>query len=144
MVKAMCLTVWVFMTLTTSACVTRLTFQELKPNIAPDTPENGRVFFYRPSRFFGWNAQPDVVLNDVKVGVANLRGYFYVDRPPGKYQVVTRTEVDRKLSFILEKGQTRFVRLSAGFGYLVAHIYAELVDADVGLAEIQECRFITD
>lgn len=82
-----------------------------------------------------------MLLNGEKVGEAISWGFFYVDRPPGNYEVVTSTEVKRKLTFVLEKGQTRFVRFSTSFGFFVGHVYGELVDENVGLSEIQESRY---
>lgn len=126
--------------LTLSSCAAGLKFTQLNPNIAPRDAEVGRIFFYRPSSF-GAALRPDVLLNGEKVGEAISWGFFYVDRPPGNYEVVTSTEVKRKVSFVLEKGQTRFVRFSPSFGFFVGHVYGELVDQDVGLSEIQGCKY---
>jgi len=76
------------------------------------------------------------------VGKAVPNGFFYVDRSPGNYQMVTSTEVERKLSLTLDKGQTRFVRLNISVGFFVGHVYPELVDNEVGQKEIQNCRYI--
>jgi hypothetical protein len=65
-----------------------------------------------------------------------------VDRPAGSYECVTSTEVERKLSFIIEPGQTRYVRFSVSFGFFVGHVYGELVDDSDGLEEIKECKYI--
>ena len=99
-----------------------------------------RIFFYRPSSL-GAALRPDVLLNGEKVGEAISWGFFYVDRPPGTYEVVTSPEVTRKVSFVLEKGQTRFVRFSINIGFFVGHVYGELIDQDMGLPEIQECKY---
>jgi hypothetical protein len=71
-------------------------------------------------------------------------GFFYVDRPAGSYEVVTSTEVERKLSFTLDKGQTRYVRLEVSMGFFVGHVYPELVEPDVGAKEIQETSYTGD
>jgi len=47
----------------------------------------------------------EVRLNGEKVGKAVPNGFFYVDRPAGNYQVVTETEVEKKLTFTLDAGQ---------------------------------------
>jgi hypothetical protein len=130
----------VLLTLTLGSCAAGLKFTQLQPSIASQNPELGRIFFYRPSSF-GAALRPDVLLNGEVVGEAISWGFFYVDRPPGEYQVVTSTEVTRKLSFILEKGQTRFVRFSTSFGFFVGHVYGELVDQETGLSEIQRCKY---
>jgi len=126
--------------LTFTSCAAGVKFTQLNPNIAPKGVEVGRIFFYRPSSF-GAALRPNVLLNGEKVGEAISWGFFYVDRPPGDYEVVTSTEVTRKVSLVLEKGQTRFVRFSTSFGFFVGHVYGELVDQDVGLSEIRECKY---
>jgi hypothetical protein len=124
-----------------TACAKGAKFSEVNPNLASENPDWGRIFFYRPSSF-GAALQPDVMLNGEKVGQAISWGFFYVDRPAGNYECVTSTEVKRKVSFILEPGQTRYVRFSVSFGFFVGHVYGELVEDSVGLKEIKECKYI--
>lgn len=124
-----------------ASCATGQKFTQLNPTITPANPEYGRIFFYRPSSF-GAAIRPDVKLNDERVGEAISWGFFFVDRPAGNYQVVTSTEVDRKVSFVLEKAQTRFVRFAVSFGFFVGHVYGELVDPDTAWAEIVDCNYI--
>jgi len=123
-----------------SSCASGMKFTEANPSINPPNPEMGRIFFYRPSSF-GAALRPDVMLNGEKVGEAISHGFFYVDRPPGEYQAVTSTEVSRKVSFVLDKGQTRFIRFRVSFGFVVGHVYGELVEQNIGMQEIQECKY---
>ena len=129
----------VFIGAFSSACATGPGFTEVNPSMVSDQPENGRIFFYRITGA-GAAVQPDVLLNGERVGVAQPMGFFYVDRPPGAYKVSTTTEVERTLSFMLEKGQTRFIRLSINMGFFAGHVYGELVDESVGHSEIKECN----
>ncbi len=115
-------------------------FIEYQTEMAFSNPELGRIFFYRTSAL-GAALRPDVLLNGEKVGEAIARGFFYVDRPPGEYVVVTSTEVTRKVSFILEKGQTRYIKFSVSMGFFVGHVYGKLVDESVGLSEIKDCSY---
>jgi len=69
------------------------------------------------------------------------QGFFYVDRDPGQYTAVTATEVTRKASFVLEKGQTRYIKFGVSMGFFVGHVYPELVDEQVGQSEIVECKY---
>jgi len=126
--------------LTVASCASGLKFTQVNPNIAPQNTEAGRIFFHRPSSL-GAALRPDVILNGDKVGEAISWGFFYVDRPPGDYEVLTSTEVKRKVTLVLEKGQTRFVRFSTSFGFILGHVYGELVDQDEGLSEIQQCNY---
>jgi hypothetical protein len=74
------------------------------------------------------------------VGSSIPNGFFYVDSSPGANEIMTSTEVDRKLSLTLDKGQTRFVRLNISIGFFVGHVYPELADQATGEKEIQDCR----
>jgi hypothetical protein len=123
-----------------SACASGIKYTEYQSKMLPQKVDTGRIFFYRPSAF-GAALRPTVLLNDEKVGEAISHGFFFVDRPAGSYQVETSTEVKRKLSFVLDKGQSRYVRFSTSFGFFVGHVYGELVDPEVGKKEIQECNY---
>lgn len=124
-----------------TACASGPKFTEVNPALVSESPSMGRIFFYRPSSF-GAALQPDVMLNNEKIGKAVSWGFFYADRPAGSYECVTSTEVERKVSFILEPGQTRYVRFSVSFGFFVGHVYGELVEDSVGLKEIKDCKYI--
>lgn len=140
MKKSVSFVILVFVISLLSSCATGMKFTKVQPKLVPDNPELGRIFFYRPSAF-GAALQPDVMLNNKKVGEALAEGFFYVDRPSGKYEVVTSTEVERKVSFTLEKGQTRFIRFSTSMGFFVGHVYGELADESVALSEIKDCKY---
>ncbi len=129
--------------LLTVSCASGVKFSELKPELAPADSEKGRIFFYRPSGV-GFALRPEVHLNEEVVGQAVAKGFFFVDRPPGDYEVVISTEVERKTTFVLEKGQTRFIRLAIRLGFFVGHIFGELVDEPTGLAEIQNCKYLEE
>jgi hypothetical protein len=123
-----------------TGCASGMKYTEFQPQMPGLGQDTGRIMFYRPSAL-GAALRPDVMLNNEKVGEAIAHGFFYVDRSPGEYRVVTTTEVERKLSFILERGQTRYVRFSTSFGFFAGHVYGELVDPDVGMKEIQGCKY---
>ena len=123
-----------------AGCASGMQYTEFQPKMPSLSPDAGRIFFYRPSAL-GAALRPDVMLNNEKVGEAIAHGFFYVDRKPGEYQVVTTTEVERKLSFVLEKAQTRYVRLAVSIGFFAGHVYGELVEPEVALKEIQDCKY---
>ena len=129
-----------FLSTSLIGCASGMAYSEFQPRMPSPSPDIGRIYFYRPSAL-GAALRPDVMLNNEKVGEAIAHGFFYVDRQPGEYQVVTSTEVKRKVSFVLDKGQIRYVRFSTGFGFFVGHVYGELVDPDVGMKEIQGCKY---
>jgi len=117
-------------------------YSELIPAAAVSTlpPDTGRFYIYRTTAL-GAAVQPEVKLNGDVVGKAVPNGFFYVDEKPGTYEILTSTEVDRKLSLLLESGQTRYVRLNISLGFFVGHVYPELIDSDIAEKEIQDCRY---
>lgn len=123
-----------------AGCATGPSFSQLKASIRPLAQDNGRIYFYRISGL-GAAIQPSVNLNGQDVGTAAPGGFFYVDRPPGDYRVVTTTEVERTLSLTLDKGQTRYVRFDVSFGFFVGHVYPVLVEGAVGESEIADCHY---
>jgi hypothetical protein len=123
-----------------AACASGPKFTELKPDMYARNPDMGRIFFYRTSAL-GAALSPDVMLNGEKVGEAKAQGFFFVDRPAGEYVAVTSTEVERKVSFTLDKGQTRFIRFNVSIGFFVGHVYGELVDEAEGKQQIIDCKY---
>jgi len=82
-----------------------------------------------------------VMLNGERVGEARAQGFFFVDRPAGEYVAVTSTEVERKVSFTLDKGQTRFIRFKVTMGFFAGHVYGEIVDEAEAKGEIVNCMY---
>jgi hypothetical protein len=115
-------------------------FSEMTAAMSTAGPDMGRIYFYRTT-VLGAAVQPGVRLNGEVVGKAVPNGFFYVDCPPGNYQVATETEVERRLTFTLEAGQVRYVRLNISMGFWVGHVYGELVDETKGQAEIADLRY---
>jgi Protein of unknown function (DUF2846) len=101
----------------------------------------GRIYFYRPSAF-GAAVQPDIKLNGEKVGTAKPHGFYFVDRDPGSCEVTAATETEKKLTFMLEPSQVRYVRLKIQMGVLVGRIVPELVDQEEALGEMKELSYI--
>ena len=115
-------------------------FSEFAPTISNLTPDTGRIYIYR-TVVLGAAVQPDIKINGEVIGSAIPKGFVYVDRKPGNYEIMTSTEVNRKLSLTLDKGQTRFVRLNISMGFFVGHVYPELVENEEGQKEIEDCRY---
>lgn len=115
-------------------------YTELMPSVSSVPPDSGRIYIYRTS-ILGAAIQPEVKINGEVVGRAVPNGFFYIDKKPGTYEILTSTEVDRKLSLLLDAGQNRFVRLNISMGFFVGHVYPELVEPEIGQKEIEDCRF---
>jgi hypothetical protein len=115
-------------------------FTEMSSDMGAPPAGLGRIYFYRTS-VFGAAVQPAVKLNGEAVGAAVPQGFFYADRPPGDYTVTTATEVEKALTFTLEAGQVRYVRLAISMGVFVGRVYGELVDELVPVKEMESTRY---
>ena len=116
-------------------------YSEMMDSIPPLNSEKGRIYFYRVS-VIGAAVQPDVLLNGLVVGQAVPNGFFYVDTHAGNCEIVTQTEVERKLSFNLGMGEIRYVRLNVSIGVLTGRVFPELVDQEVGESEMANLHYI--
>jgi len=114
---------------------------EVRSSMPQLKPDQGRVYFYRNSSMLGAAMQPNIMLNGRTVGESKPGGFFYVDDAAGAKEISTSTEVERKLTFTLEPGQTRYVRTAVGMGVMVGRIYPELVDSATGEKEVQETSY---
>ena len=86
--------------------------------------------------------QPAVLVNGVKVGDALPVGYFYVDEPPGIYDIST-TQGKEIIHVIVRAGQARYVRLDVSLeGLAGGNVTPELVVPDLALTEITDCHYI--
>ncbi len=125
-----------------SACATGPKFTETQSAIPTLKADQGRVYFYRVSSMIGAAIQPTIQLNGAAVGDSKPGGFFFVDQTAGSKAVSTSTEVEKKLTFTLDAGQTRYVRTSIGFGIVAGRVYPELVDDATGQKEIAETSYI--
>lgn len=115
---------------------------ELADKIPEIVSGEGRIYFYRDSSILGAAIQPDIRLNGEAVGSSTPGGFFFVDRPSGKYVVSTTTEVENKIEFSLEDGQTRYIKTYISFGLLVGRVYPELVERDQALSVMGDLHYI--
>ena len=117
------------------------TYREYSANIPAIPSDSGRIYLYRMT-MFGGAIQPEIRINGDVVGKAVPKGFFFVDRPAGNYEISLSTEAKRSLTFNLEAGQEKYVRLEAKMGAFVAHIKPVLVDNFDGKSEITKTKYI--
>jgi hypothetical protein len=126
-----------------AGCATGPEFKSYSPNIPPIPQNEGRIWFYRPSKMAGAAVQPGVMLNGEKVGKAQPGSFFYVDRSPGEYEVKCTTEWSDKCKLTLAPRDTKYVRLGLMIGLFVGHIIPKEVCETDALKELANCRLIT-
>lgn len=123
-----------------AGCASGPKYAEVADSFTSLDPAQGRIYIYRTTAL-GAAVQPQVLLDGNVVGKAVPKGFFFVDVEPGAHKILTSTEVDRTLSLVVDEGQTRYVRLNIGIGFFVGHVYPELVEPDVGAAEIRDLSY---
>ncbi|MGE0349504.1 DUF2846 domain-containing protein [Hydrogenophaga sp.] len=108
----------------------------------PPLKENGcRVFFYRSGSIVGAALQPEIRLDLQVVGRSQPGGFFYVDTVPGRHLASSQTEVEARLEFDIEAGQTLYVESSIGFGLLVGRVQLNLKPEGTALADLSSLRY---
>lgn len=103
--------------------------------------DKGRVYFYRVDSMLGKALQPEVKLDGSVVGKSQPGGYFYTDAVPGNHEAETSTEASNKVSFVLDKGEVKYVRTKVSFGVVVGRVIPELVSSDEAMKELQDLSF---
>jgi hypothetical protein len=115
---------------------------EVKSSIPAVKAGQGRIYFYRADSMVGAAIQPAIKLNGQEVGQSKPGGFFFVDEKPGPKEVMTSTEVEKKLTFTLNPGDVRYVKTTIGFGAIAGRVYPELVDKAVAEKEIADTAYI--
>ncbi|WP_199027109.1 DUF2846 domain-containing protein [Ralstonia sp. ASV6] len=124
-----------------AGCASGVKYSEMASTIPTLKQDQGRVYFFRSSSLMGAGIQPDIKLNDAVVGQSRPGGFFYVDRPAGKYLVSTASETEKTLSFALDAGETKYVRTSAALGLIVYRIVPELETPEKAQSELPSLSF---
>ncbi len=99
-------------------------------------PGEGRIFFYTPGVRFGGDVQPELRLDGAVVGFAVPSGFFYVDRPAGRYEATGKAAADGRIEIPLAAGETRYVRAFAPSAFSVNAVHFLLVPATEGQADM--------
>ena len=102
---------------------------------------HGRIYFYRVDALTGGGMTATVKLDGDVVGESLPGGYFFVDAAAGKHEASAATRVTRKLNFVLEAGETRYVRTKAQFEDKVGRVVPELVSAEEARRELLSLNF---
>ena len=85
---------------------------------------------------FGGDVQPEIRLNGTLVGFAVPSGFFYVDRPAGRYEATGKAAADGRIEIPLAAGETRYVRAFAPSAFSVNAVHFLLVPATEGQADM--------
>jgi len=124
-----------------AGCASGVKYQDMASGIASIKPGQGRVYFLRSSSMFGAAVQPDIRLNGEVVGESKPGGFFFVDRPAGNYTATAATETEKAATFVLQAGDTKYLRTSPSIGLLVGRVVVEIEDPKKALAELPSLSY---
>jgi hypothetical protein len=105
-------------------------------------PGYGRVYFTRPGELQGSAVQPEIRMNNEVVGKSVPGGFFFIDRPPGKYSVSTATEVENTVEFQLAAGESKYIKTAATPGILIGHVTPTLEFPEQGQSDVGHLRYV--
>lgn len=116
-------------------------FSTISQSIPTVSADKGRIYFYRPDTMLGAAVTSDINLNGRVVGKSERGSVFYVDEKPGQCVVKTSTEVEKQLTFVLEAGETKYVKTTVSMGVFVGRIQPELVSPDQGARDVTQLHY---
>jgi len=124
-----------------AGCASGVKHSEMAASIPTVKAGEGRIYFLRSASMFGAAIQPDNRLNNEVVGESKPGGFFFVDRPAGKYVASAATETEKTLSFVLDAGETKYVRSSPSLGLLAGRVVLELETPDKAKEELPSLSY---
>jgi hypothetical protein len=128
-----------------AACVTsgKPAAQTTSAAVAAAPPAGeARLFFYREKFALLGAIEPDVVVNDKRVGTSRAGEAFYRDALPGRYQIYTSHNPDHVVEVRVEAGEEAFIKVEARLQSLNSKLTAVLMDPQLGAQEMEELILI--
>jgi hypothetical protein len=127
-----------------AGCASGIKHKDMAASMPSLKSGEGRIYFLRSASMVGAAIQPEVRLNGHVVGVSRPGGFFFVDRPAGNYVASAATETEKQASFVLNAGETKYVRTSPSFGIVVGRIVVELETPEKATAELPSLGYTGD
>lgn len=122
----------------------RSTWTDPAPVPPPPAGDRGRIYFYRLAKLWGAGLYSTIRLDGEAIGKPIAGRFFFKDVDPGTHEITIRTEVRCRLVLTVLAGQTRHVRISAGYGWLIGRLRLELVASGTAETEIRELMLAGD
>lgn len=124
-----------------SGCASGVKHKDMAASIPTLQSDQGRVYFLRSASMVGAALQPSIKFDGKEVGTSKPGGFFFIDSTPGNHEVMCSTEVDKKLTFTLDKGEIKYVKTSIGLGLLVGRVVPELVSMEEAQKELSDLSY---
>ncbi len=99
----------------------------------------GRIFFYRAG-MFGYSVEPHAYLDNKFLGKFVNGQFLVVDAPPGPHDVATTMDAEKRLSFTLEDGETRYIEMSVGLDVMFGNVALDFRNFEAALPDLNNLR----
>ena len=126
-----------------AACAAHeMSYMEMKALMPAAPADKGRIYFYRNTAWLGNLVTPDILLNNVSIGLSDPGSFFYVDREPGDYRAICGNNGDdHATNFSLAAGQEIYVRTGVAGGVITANMETRVVDAMTAIPEMRGLKY---
>lgn len=95
-------------------------YAEVEASLPSLRAGQGRIVFFRTAGL-GAGVRPDIRLNGDVVGTSEPGGFFFVDRPVGRYTASARTEVEASVEVHVREGEVSYVESRITMGVFIGH-----------------------
>jgi len=126
-----------------AGCTSEPTFDEYASTMAPIPSDRGRLYVYRLTSEVN-ELRPTVRINGEPTDRAIPLRFFYLDLPPGQYEISISKKTDRILTVDLETGGEIFVRLDLLNAAFFWPFMPVLVDPDKAREELRKTEYSGD
>lgn len=116
-------------------------YAEVAAYILPVPADKGRIYFYRADTYLGSGLTGNVYLNDRVVGKSERAGFFFVDEKPGTCSTWTDSGDERKVTFTLAAGETKYVQTAVVVGAWKGSLIPQIMYPEQGKTEITTLRY---
>ncbi|WP_119167616.1 DUF2846 domain-containing protein [Algihabitans albus] len=106
-------------------------------------PELARIHFYRPEAAFLWAAEPQVIVNEKRVGRLRNGETFYRDARPGRYRIYLVGAEDDVVEAVLKAGDRIYVKADIAWRVLGFRFVTEPASAAQAEPEIANLQRVT-
>jgi hypothetical protein len=102
-------------------------------------PNTAGLYIYR-NESFGAAIRMDVEIDGRTVGQTAAKTYFYLDVPPGKHTITSKSENDDSITADMVAGKLYYVWQEVKMGLLYARTKLHLVPEEEGKRGVLECQ----
>jgi hypothetical protein len=128
--------------LSLGACASRdLNYAEIQAMMPAKSPDKGRIYFYRQTKWLGNSITPNIVMGGKVIGTSNPGAFFYIDRDPGDYTVFCGQGEHNSVNISLAAGQELYVSTAVGDSIVKSEMVVEVEPVPVAIAAIHSLNF---